>query len=78
MRSAAAILAVTDEGKLYSQRFWYDALGRLVLSQNSKQFGMSPKRFSYSLYDNLGRVYEAGELEDGRTPKPSAHCPPPT
>jgi RHS repeat-associated protein len=35
-----------------------------VLSQNSKQFNMDPQRFSYSLYDALGRVYEAGELED--------------
>jgi hypothetical protein len=55
---------LTDEGGLYSQRFWYDALGRLVLSQNSKQFNMATQRFSYSLYDELGRVYEAGELED--------------
>jgi hypothetical protein len=39
-------------------------LGRLVLSQNSKQFNMATQRFSYSLYDELGRVYEAGELED--------------
>jgi len=38
-----------------------------VLSQNSKQFNMGPnKRFSYSLYDALGRVYEAGELEDAQ------------
>ncbi|MBL7981242.1 MAG: hypothetical protein JNL52_05470, partial [Flavobacteriales bacterium] len=55
---------LSDEGGLYSQRFWYDALGRLVLSQNSKQFNMGTQRFSYSLYDELGRVYEAGELED--------------
>ena len=26
---------------------------------------MGTQRFSYSLYDELGRVYEAGELEDG-------------
>lgn len=55
---------LNDEGSLYSQRFWYDALGRLVLSQNSKQFAMAPQRFSYSLYDELGRVFEAGELVD--------------
>lgn len=41
-------------------RFAYDALGRLVLSQNAlqKQLG----RFSYSKYDELGRVEEVGEL----------------
>jgi hypothetical protein len=67
---------INDEGKLYSQRFWYDALGRLVLSQNSKQFGMTPKRFSYSLYDELGRVYEAGELQDGSAAQAFSALPP--
>ncbi len=28
---------------------------------------MGTQRFSYSLYDALGRVYEAGELEDDGT-----------
>ena len=55
---------LTDESGLYGQRFWYDALGRIVLSQNTKQFAAVPKRYSYSLYDALGRVYEAGELDD--------------
>jgi YD repeat-containing protein len=44
--------------------FWYDNLKRLVLSQNAKQAvtknGM--KRWSYTLYDNLGRTTEVGEL----------------
>jgi RHS repeat-associated protein len=43
-------------------RFAYDRLGRLVLSQNAKQEAMNPKRFSYTKYDGLGRVEEAGEL----------------
>lgn len=55
---------VHDESELYSQRFWYDELGRLILSQNTKQFGIAPKRYSYSLYDDLGRVVEAGEIRD--------------
>lgn len=58
---------LTDESGLYGQRFWYDALGRIVLSQNTKQFNGVPKRYSYSLYDGLGRVYEAGELDDDAT-----------
>ncbi|WP_300666021.1 hypothetical protein [Fluviicola sp.] len=43
-------------------RFAYDRLGRLVLSQNAKQKAMNPQRFSYTKYDGLGRVIEAGEL----------------
>lgn len=53
---------VHDESGLYAQRLWYDALGRVILSQNTKQF--NAQRYSYSLYDALGRVYEAGELDD--------------
>ncbi|MBL7946214.1 MAG: hypothetical protein JNN32_09095 [Flavobacteriales bacterium] len=57
---------IRDEVGLYSQRFWYDKLGRLVLSQNTKQFNYSPKkRYSYSRYDKLGRVFESGEVEEG-------------
>lgn len=56
---------ITDESGLYSQRFWYDKLGRIVLSQNSKQFNASAhKQYSYSLYDELGRVHEAGQVTD--------------
>ena len=45
-------------------RFAYDALGRLVLSQNAKQKDITSgnQRFSYTKYDDLGRVVEAGEL----------------
>ncbi|MBP6390573.1 MAG: hypothetical protein KA175_01310 [Flavobacteriales bacterium] len=64
---------VNDESGLFSQRFWYDALGRIVLSQNSKQRAPltavtpQPQRFSYSLYDDLGRVVEAGEVTEDNT-----------
>ncbi len=60
---------VNDETGLYSQRMWYDAVGRLVLSQSTKQqkeytgSGVN-QRFSYTLYDELGRVTEAGEVEE--------------
>lgn len=46
-------------------RFAYDALGRLVLSQNAKQKDLgveTSQRFSYTKYDALGRIAEAGEL----------------
>ncbi|HMX05824.1 MAG TPA: hypothetical protein PKE14_14210, partial [Chitinophagales bacterium] len=49
-------------------RFWYDALGRIVLSQNAKQAhvgesGVDQQEFSYTRYDELGRIYEVGELQ---------------
>lgn len=40
--------------------FLYDQLSRIVCSQNAEQ--RPNKRCSYTLYDDLGRVYEAGEL----------------
>ena len=49
-------------------KFWYDKLGRLILSQNPKQVNkVNPinssvtKAYSYTLYDALGRVIEVGE-----------------
>ncbi len=40
-------------------RFWYDEIGRVVLSQNAKQL---PDRYSYTLYDNIGRIIEVGQI----------------
>lgn len=40
-------------------RFWYDRLGRLVVSQNAKQ--KAAGAYSYTLYDVLGRISEVGE-----------------
>ena len=52
---------------------WYDFLGRVVVSQDGRQFentgsdcnqgAQECKLYSYTLYDNLGRVTEVGELE---------------
>ncbi|PZF74801.1 hypothetical protein DN068_00975 [Taibaiella soli] len=45
--------------------FFYDAAGRLVFSQNSKQ---RPKgNYSYTLYDDQSRVEETGEVTLGCT-----------
>jgi RHS repeat-associated protein len=51
-----------------TSKFWYDKLGRLVVSQNAQQVipfstggegqGM---RYSYTLYDDLGRIKEVGQ-----------------
>jgi hypothetical protein len=42
-------------------KFWYDELGRLILSQNAKQ--AIDTLFSYTLYDALGRIREVGEIK---------------
>ncbi len=41
-------------------RFAYDRLGRIIASQNAKQ--LENNRFSYTAYDYLGRITEAGEF----------------
>lgn len=41
--------------------FWYDNLGRIILSQNSRQKPLN--LYSYSNYDNLNRIVETGQVE---------------
>ncbi|MEC5146110.1 hypothetical protein UNH65_21305 [Chitinophaga sp. 180180018-2] len=40
--------------------FWYDQKGRLVASVNANQY-TEPNRYSYTKYDNQGRIVEVGE-----------------
>lgn len=40
-------------------KFWYDELGRLVVSQNAKQ--ATQNKFSYTIYDELGRISQVGQ-----------------
>ena len=45
--------------------FWYDDIDRLVVSQNAEQANVSSgslPSFSYSKYDNLNRIVEAGQI----------------
>lgn len=46
--------------------FWYDDLGRLVASQNPEQ--ATAKKYSYTLYDGLGRIRETGEVISSQDP----------
>ncbi|WP_299897650.1 DUF6443 domain-containing protein [uncultured Aquimarina sp.] len=41
-------------------RFAYDNLGRIIASQNARQ--KEDNTFSYTTYDHLGRITEAGEM----------------
>jgi RHS repeat-associated protein len=40
-------------------QFWYDRLGRLVVSQNAQQ--AIDDKYSYTIYDALGRISEVGQ-----------------
>jgi RHS repeat-associated protein len=55
-----------DGGTSY---FWYDRLARLVISQNEEQrnpvVGANANRYSYTLFDQFGRVKESGEKING-------------
>lgn len=42
--------------------FYYDYLGRLVVSQNAKQAAYTTPAYSYTMYDALGRISEVAEL----------------
>ncbi|MBK8712541.1 MAG: RHS repeat-associated core domain-containing protein [Niastella sp.] len=43
-------------------KFYYDRLGRLVISQNAKQATTAVSAFSYTDYDDLGRIKEVCEI----------------
>jgi hypothetical protein len=63
-------IAVGDDGlrtlislNPWGQRFWYDDLGRIKASQDARQHGYTPQpAYSYTKFDALGRVTEAGEV----------------
>jgi RHS repeat-associated protein len=42
-----------------TNRFWYDLLSRLVISENDKQ--LAANNYSYTTYDLIGRITEVGQ-----------------
>lgn len=42
--------------------YYYDNIGRIVGSQNSKQAAMANHVYSYTFYDAQGRVYQVGQV----------------
>ena len=44
--------------------YYYDRLGRIVASQNEKQKNKQGNVYSYTIYDEIGRVIEAGEVSN--------------
>ena len=43
--------------------FWYDVKGRLLASRNANQY-LGTNQYSYTEYDNLGRITEVGEKKN--------------
>jgi RHS repeat-associated protein len=68
---ASNLFSISDQGGDYSSRFYYDALGRLIISQNSKQFNKPVKAYSYTIYDAIGRIKQVGEIAGGSLSDPS-------
>lgn len=60
--SGGASGSIVDNKDEMSSRFYYDKLGRLVTSQNSRQYAKNPLTYSYTKYDDLGRIIEVGEI----------------
>ncbi len=59
---AAGHIKNLETEKQYTSLFWYDKLGRMVVSQNTKQYNKTTKAYSYTQYDALGRITEVGEI----------------
>ncbi|HBG69518.1 MAG: hypothetical protein A2W93_00675 [Bacteroidetes bacterium GWF2_43_63] len=48
--------------------FYYDDNGRLVASQNAKQFNQPTKQYSFTRYDKLGRIVQTGQVYGSSEP----------
>ncbi|MDB5258508.1 MAG: large protein [Chitinophagaceae bacterium] len=59
---SSGVKAVSDGKDRFTTVFIYDRLGRLILSQNAKQFNKTPVAYSYIVYDPLNRMIESGEV----------------
>jgi RHS repeat-associated protein len=69
--STNGVNTLEDETDRFAAKFWYDELGRLILSQNSKQhqkyYSITGDQveagcYSYTLFDAIGRTTEVGEV----------------
>lgn len=62
--SSGNVTHVQDMKNEFASLFWYDKLGRIVVSQNGKQFNKVSDHLTYSFtkYDALGRIEQVGEI----------------
>lgn len=68
-------MIVHNSNRKFSSRYWYDKLGRLILSQNSKQYSHGTAagqsfQYSYTLYDPQNRIIEVGQKDDNPVGEP--------
>jgi hypothetical protein len=58
-----------------TSRFWYDRLGRLAMSQNASQKPGAELNslYSYTQYDDLGRIVEVGQIKNDNGSEPVTH-----
>lgn len=63
-------ILIDDQSGYFSTRFWYDALGRLTISQSSKQYNFIRHAYTYTLYDPLGRIVQIGEKAENSATRP--------
>lgn len=42
--------------------YWYDRLGRLTVSQSARQKAENAYLYSYTIYDEVGRIQEVGQM----------------
>ena len=52
---------LNDRGGEFSNLFWYDRIGRLMVVQNTKQHDYLKQAYSYNIYDQFNRVTESGQ-----------------
>jgi RHS repeat-associated protein len=60
--SDGGVVELEDESDKFTRRIWVDRLGRVAISQNTKQYNYTPSAYSYTSYDKNGRVVEVGEI----------------
>ncbi len=66
--TADGAFTIEERSDRFTSLFWYDELGREVLSQNSRQSEKLPPAYTYTFYDHLGRITEKGEVTQGNDP----------
>jgi RHS repeat-associated protein len=62
-------VTLNDQSNNRTSRFFYDELGRLIISQNSKQYNQIPQAYSYTIYDALGRISQVGQITNNTDPQ---------
>ncbi|MGP8216883.1 MAG: RHS repeat-associated core domain-containing protein [Bacteroidia bacterium] len=52
---------LNDRGGVFSRLIWYDRIGKITVSQTTKQHNYKRPAYTYTFYDELGRIIETGQ-----------------